>query len=246
LKIKRIIVSEVKPFEISKHAVLEAYKRVKANKGAEGIDEQTIVDFEANLKDNLYKIWNRMSSGTYFPPAVRMVEIPKADGKKRVLGIPTVGDRVAQTVVKMYLEPFVDPCFHPNSYGYRPNKSATDAVGTARKRCWAYDWIIDIDIKGFFDNMDHELVMRAVMKHTESKWIIMYIERWLKAPAMQEDGTTIQRTKGSPQGGVISPLIANIFMHHVFDEWMKSNHSVNLFERYADDSATRMPLGNAA
>lgn len=227
--------SEVKPFEISKYAVLEAYKRVKTNKGAEGIDAQTIADFEENLKDNLYKIWNRMSSGTYFPPAVRTVEIPKGDGKKRMLGIPTVGDRVAQTVVKMYLEPSVDPCFHPDSYGYRANKSATDAVGAARRRCWEYNWIIDIDIKGFFDNMDHELVMRAVKKHTESKWITMYIERWLKASAMLEDGTIIQRTRGSPQGGVISPLIANIFMHHVFDEWMKENHSENPFERYADD-----------
>lgn len=227
--------SEVKSFEISKYVVLEAYKRVKANKGAEGIDKQSIADFEKNLKDNLYKIWNRMSSGTYFPPPVRTVEIPKADGKKRTLGIPTVGDRIAQTVVKMYLEPFVDPCFHPDSYGYRPNKSATDAVGAARRRCWDYNWIIDIDIKGFFDNMDHELVMRAVKKHTESKWIIMYIERWLKAPAQLENGTIIQRTVGSPQGGVISPLIANIFMHHAFDEWMKEKHPENPFERYADD-----------
>jgi RNA-directed DNA polymerase len=227
--------SDVKPFEISKYAVLEAFKRVKANKGAEGIDKQSIAEFEENLKDNLYKIWNRMSSGTYFPPPVRTVEIPKADGKKRTLGIPTVGDRIAQTVVKMYLEPYVDPCFHPDSYGYRPKKSAIDAVGTARERCWKYDWIIDLDIKGFFDNMDHELVLRALRKHTESKWIIMYIERWLKAPAKLADGTIIERTIGSPQGGVISPLIANIFMHHAFDEWMKEMHPGNPFERYADD-----------
>ncbi len=227
--------SKAKPFEISKFAVLEAYKRVKANKGAEGVDEQTIMEFERNLKDNLYKIWNRMSSGTYFPPPVRTVEIPKADGKKRILGIPTVSDRIAQTVVKMYLEPYVDPCFHPDSYGYRPKKSAIDAVGVARKRCWKDDWVIDLDIKGFFDNMDHELVIKALKKHTDSKWIIMYIERWLKAPAMLEDGTIIQRTIGSPQGGVISPLIANIFMHHAFDEWMKTIHPENPFERYADD-----------
>lgn len=227
--------SEVKPFEISKFAVFDAYKRVKANKGAEGIDRQTIAEFEENLKDNLYKIWNRMSSGTYFPPPVRTVEIPKADGKKRILGIPTVGDRIAQTVVKMYLEPYVDPCFHPDSYGYRPNKSAVDAVGTARKRCWKYDWIIDLDIKGFFDNMDHELVLRALRKHTDRKWIIMYIDRWLKAPAKLDNGTIIPRTIGSPQGGVISPLIANIFMHHVFDVWMKENQPENPFERYADD-----------
>ncbi len=227
--------SEVKPFEISKFAVVDAYKQVKANKGAEGIDKQTIEGFEENLKNNLYKIWNRMSSGTYFPPPVRTVEIPKADGKKRTLGIPTVSDRIAQTVVKMYLEPFVDPCFHPDSYGYRPNKSAVDAVGKARERCWKYDWILDLDIKGFFDNMDHELVMKALGKHTDSKWIIMYIERWLKAPAQLDDGTIIQRTVGSPQGGVISPLIANIFMHHVFDIWMRENYPLNPFERYADD-----------
>ncbi len=227
--------SEAKPFYISKYAVLEAYKRVKANKGAEGVDEQTIEEFEENLKDNLYKIWNRMSSGTYFPPPVRTVEIPKANGKKRTLGIPTVSDRIAQTVVKMYLEPYVDPCFHPDSYGYRPRKSAVDAVESARKRCWNYNWVIDIDIKGFFDNMDHDLVLEALRKHTDSKWIIMYIERWLKAPAKLEDGSIIQRTVGSPQGGVISPLIANIFMHHVFDMWMKDNHPKNPFERYADD-----------
>lgn len=227
--------SEAKPFYISKFAVFEAYKRVKANKGAEGVDEQTIKEFEENLKDNLYKIWNRMSSGTYFPPPVRTVEIPKANGKKRTLGIPTVSDRIAQTVVKMHLEPYVDPCFHPDSYGYRPRKSAVDAVGSARERCWNYDWVIDIDIKGFFDNMNHELVLEALRKHTDSKWIIMYIERWLKAPAKLEDGSVIQRTVGSPQGGVISPLIANIFMHHVFDMWMKDNYPENPFERYADD-----------
>lgn len=227
--------SEVKPFEISKFAVLEAYKRVKANQGAEGIDKQTIAEFEVDLKDNLYKIWNRMSSGTYFPPPVRTVEIPKADGKKRTLGIPTVGDRIAQTVVKMYLEPYVDPCFHPDSYGYRPNKSAIEAVGKARERCWKYDWVIDLDIKGFFDNMDHELVLEALKKHTSSKWIIMYIERWLKAPAKKDDGIIVQRNVGSPQGGVISPLIANIFMHHAFDVWMKTTHQMNPFERYADD-----------
>jgi RNA-directed DNA polymerase len=227
--------SKAKPFEISKYAVLEAFKRVKANKGSEGIDEVTIEEFEENLKDNLYKIWNRMSSGTYFPPPVRMVEIPKADGKKRKLGIPTVGDRIAQMVVKLYLEPMVDLYFHPDSYGYRPNKSALDAVTTARKRCWEYDWIIDLDIKGFFDNMDHELVMRAVKRHTDSKWMLMYIERWLKAPVQSKEGELIPRTIGTPQGGVISPLLANLFLHYAFDEWMRINHASNPFARYADD-----------
>lgn len=227
--------SEAKSFEISKHVVLEAYRRVKANKGSAGIDGISIKEFEIKLEDNLYKIWNRMSSGTYFPPPVRMVEIPKADGKMRQLGIPTVGDRIAQMVVKMHLEPEMDKQFHPNSYGYRPNKSAKDAVRTARKKCWEYNWVVDLDIKGFFDNMDHDLVMKALKRHTNCKWILMYVERWLKAPAMLEDGTIIQRTKGTPQGGVISPLLANLFMHYAFDEWMRINHPANPFERYADD-----------
>ena len=168
--------SSVKSFEITKHTVWEAYNRVKANGGASGVDGQTIAMFEENLKDNLYKLWNRMSSGSYFPPAVRYVEIPKSDGKTRKLGIPTVSDRIAQMVVKMQLEPMVEPHFHPDSYGYRPGKSAHDAIGMTRQRCWRYNWCVDLDIKGFFDNLDHELVMRAVSKHTESKWILLYHE----------------------------------------------------------------------
>ncbi len=172
-----------KPFEISKHIVLEAYKRVKANKGAPGVDGIDFNNFEKDLKNNLYKIWNRMSSGTYFPPAVRIVEIPKGTGGTRKLGVPTISDRVAQMIAKIYFEPLVEPYFHQDSYGYRPNKSALDAVGKARQRCWQYDWVIDLDIKGFFDNLNHDLVMRAVCKHTDSKWLLLYIERWLKAPA---------------------------------------------------------------
>lgn len=227
--------SQAKAFDISKFVVLKAYEYVKANKGSEGVDDITIEEFGKDLKDNLYKIWNRMSSGTYFPPPVRTVEIPKADGKKRKLGIPTVGDRIAQMVVKMYLEPEMDKQFHVNSYGYRPNKSAQDAIGIARKKCWEYDWVIDLDIKGFFDNMDHELVIKALKLHTDCKWILMYVERWLKAPSMMSDGSITERTKGTPQGGVISPLLANLFMHYAFDEWMNRNHSSNPFERYADD-----------
>lgn len=227
--------NKVKPFDISKEIVVEAYKRVKANKGSEGIDDVTMEEFEKNLKDNLYKIWNRMSSGTYFPPPVKTVEIPKSDGKMRKLGIPTIGDRIAQMIVKIYLEPSIEPHFHNDSYGYRPNKSAIDAVSTARTRCWKFDWVIDLDIKGFFDNMDHELVMKAIRKHTDSKWILMYIERWLKAPAQSKSGELIPRTKGTPQGGVISPLIANLFMHYAFDKWMEKNNPDNPFERYADD-----------
>jgi len=227
--------NEVKSYCISKHTFVEAYKCVKANRGAAGVDNQSIKEFEENLKDNLYKIWNRMSSGSYFPPAVKTVEIPKADGKKRKLGIPTVGDRIAQMVVKTHLEPLIEPYFHPDSYGYRPGKSAIQALGVARKRSWEYDWVIDMDIQGFFDNIDHELMMKAVRKHTQEPWILLYVQRWLEAPAQEPDGSRTKRTKGTPQGGVISPLLANLFLHYTFDEWMKRNYPGNPFERYADD-----------
>jgi reverse transcriptase-like protein len=197
--------SQAKPFSISKQVVVKAYQRVKANGGAAGVDAQGIEAFERDLKDNLYKIWNRMSSGTYFPPPVRSVGIPKKDGGERRLGIPTVADRVAQTVVKMYLEPAVEPYFHPNSYGYRPRKSAADALAMARQRCWRYDWAIDLDIRGFFDNLDHALVMRAVGRYTQCRWILLYVQRWLEAPMQLEDGTLVPRTKGTPQGGVVTP-----------------------------------------
>jgi RNA-directed DNA polymerase len=227
---------EAKTYNISKQVVWEAYQHVKANKGAAGVDNQEIEDFEKDLKTNLYKIWNRMSSGSYFPPPVRVVEIPKSNGGKRALGIPTVGDRIAQQVVKMYLEPEIEPHFHADSYGYRPKKSAIDAIGKARERCWRYDWILDMDIKGFFDNIDHALLMKAVRKHTSSKWILLYVERWLKAPAQKEDGTIVARTCGTPQGGVVSPLLANLFLHYAFDEWMRRNFPGIPFERYADDA----------
>ncbi|MCA1617021.1 MAG: group II intron reverse transcriptase/maturase [Acidobacteria bacterium] len=226
---------KTKPYSISKKVVWEAYLRVKANDGAAGIDDQSIADFERDLKNNLYKIWNRMSSGTYFPPPVRTVSIPKSDGGERKLGIPTVGDRVAQMVVKLYLEPEVEPHFHPDSYGYRPAKSALEAVTTARQRCWRYDWCIDLDIKGFFDNLDHSLIMRAVKKHTNVAWVLLYIERWLKAPIQREEGALEERDRGTPQGSVVSPLLANTFMHHAFDEWMRKEFPHVPFERYADD-----------
>lgn len=226
---------KTKSYSISKHVVLDAFKRVKANRGSAGVDGETIEEFEISLKSNLYKLWNRMSSGSYFPPPVRVVEIPKDNGGKRPLGIPTVADRIAQMVVKLYLEPEIEPWFHPDSYGYRPGKSATEAVGVAKQRCWHHDWVVDLDIKGFFDNLDHELVMRAVRKHTDNKWILLYVERWLKAPAQLEDGTNVSRHKGTPQGGVISPLLANLFLHYAFDEWMKRNNPIIPFERYADD-----------
>ena len=225
-----------KPFDIPKRLVWEAYKRVRANKGAPGVDDETIEAFEQDLRGNLYRLWNRLSSGVYFPPPVRSVAIPKKDGGRRILGIPTVSDRVAQTVVKMCLEPEVEPKFHPDSYGYRPGKSALDAVATTRRRCWRYDWVVDLDVRGFFDNLDHELVMRAVGKYTQCRWVLLYVKRWLEAPLQMEDGTLAARTKGTPQGGVISPLLANIFLHLAFDDWMRKTHPDVPFERYADDA----------
>jgi len=228
-------VDKTKPYEISKYVVWEAYERVKANKGAAGIDDETIAAFEENLKDNLYKIWNRMSSGSYFPPPVKVVEIPKKNGGIRILGVPTVADRIAQMVAKLYFEPAVEPYFLPDSYGYRPGKSAIDAVAVTRERCWRHNWLIEFDIKGLFDNIDHELLMRAVRKHTDCKWLLLYIERWLKAPFQMEDGRMIERSTGTPQGGVISPVLANLFLHYAFDMWMKRNHPQNPWARYADD-----------
>lgn len=225
-----------KPYDISKEAVYEAYKRVKANRGSAGIDNVSIEKFEQNLKGNLYKIWNRMSSGSYFPQPVKLVEIPKKSGGKRGLGIPTVSDRVAQMTARMYLEPKVEPFFHKDSYGYRPNKSAIEAIGQARQRCWKYDYVIEFDIKGLFDNIDHELLMKAVRKHVNEQWLIMYIKRWLKAPFINENGEQIERTSGTPQGGVISPVLANLFMHYAFDKWMETNSPNTPFERYADDA----------
>jgi len=227
---------KAKPFDISKKVVLEAWKQVKANKGSAGIDDQTIEDFEKNLKDNLYKIWNRMSSGSYFPPAVKTVEIPKKGGGQRALGIPTVSDRIAQTVVKIYFEPEVEPFFHNDSYGYRPNKSAKEALGVARQRCWSYDWLVDMDIRKCFDTISHDLLMRAVQKHTQCKWILLYIQRWLKSPIQRPDGTVIHRERGVPQGGSLSPILANLFLHYAFDQWMVRNYPTMPFERYADDA----------
>jgi group II intron reverse transcriptase/maturase len=226
---------KAKPFNISKGEVWEAYKRVKGNRGAAGVDNQSIDAFDKDLEDNLYKIWNRMSSGSYFPPPIRRVEIPKDNGGKRPLGIPTVSDRIAQMVVKRYLEPRLEPHFHVDSYGYRPGKSAIEAVGEARRRCWRYNWVLDLDIKGFFDNIDHELLMRAIRKHTGCKWVKLYIQRWLEAPVQLQDGSLKGRTKGTPQGSVISPLLANLFLHYAFDKWMQRNCASIPFERYADD-----------
>jgi group II intron reverse transcriptase/maturase len=224
-----------KPFSIDKRLVYEAYKAVKSNRGAAGVDDQTIEQFDADLSGNLYRIWNRMSSGSYFPPPVRAVSIPKKSGGERILGVPTVADRVAQMVVKLVIEAILDPIFLADSYGYRPNKSALDAVGVTRERCWKYDWVLEFDIKGLFDNIDHELLLRAVRKHITCKWALLYIERWLRAPMVLEDGTTKERSCGTPQGGVVSPILANLFMHYAFDVWMTRTHPELPWCRYADD-----------
>jgi len=227
--------NKAKPFAISKREVWEAFKKVKANQGAAGVDGQSIEAFEAKLVENLYKLWNRLSSGSYLPPPVRRVDIPKASGGTRPLGIPTVADRVAQEVVRRYLEPLLEPRFHADSYGYRPGRSAIDAIRTARQRCWRADWVVDLDIQRFFDSIDHELLLKALRKHTDCRWVLLYIERWLKAPLQLEDGRLEPRTAGTPQGGVISPLLANLFLHYVFDRWMVKTHPHTMFERYADD-----------
>lgn len=227
---------ESKQYNISKKVVLEAYKKVKFNRGSAGVDGVDFEKFEENLKDNLYKIWNRMSSGSYFPSPVLAVEIPKKNGGTRILGIPTISDRIAQMIARMYLEPKVEPIFHKDSYGYRVNKSAIDAVGKVRERCWRYDYVIEFDIKGLFDNIDHELLMKAVELHTEEKWMKLYIRRWLTAPFVTKKGRVIERNSGTPQGGVISPVLANIFLHYVFDIWMERNYPMAPFARYADDA----------
>ncbi|MFE4337510.1 group II intron reverse transcriptase/maturase [Streptomyces sp. NPDC056831] len=225
-----------KSFEISKHLVFEAYLRVKANKGAAGVDGESIEQFEADLKGNLYKLWNRMSSGCYFPPPVKMVEIDKPGGRGvRVLGVPTVADRITQTVVAMVLEPLVEPVFHPDSYGYRPRRSALDAIAACRERCWKTDWVIDMDIRGFFDNLDHDLVLKAVGHHTDQRWVLLYVERWLKAPLQRRDGSLQARDRGSPQGSAVSPVLSNLFMHYAFDTWMAREYPGVRFERYCDD-----------
>jgi RNA-directed DNA polymerase len=224
-----------KPFSIDKKLVYEAYKVVKANAGAAGVDGQTIAQFDADLRGNLYKLWNRMSSGSYFPLPVRAVAIPKKSGGQRLLGVPTVADRVAQMVVKRVIEADLEAVFLADSYGYRPGKSALDAVGVTRQRCWEHDWVLEFDIKGLFDNIDHTLLLRAVRKHVTCPWAVLYIERWLTAPMIMEDGARVERTRGTPQGGVVSPVLANLFLHYAFDLWMTRIHPELPWCRYADD-----------
>ena len=228
--------SQVKPFDIPKQMVWEAYQRVKANKGAAGVDGQSVEQFEQDLRNNLYRLWNRMSSGSYFPPPVKAVEIPKASGGVRILGIPTVADRIAQTVVAMFLERLVEPVFHPDSYGYRPGRSALDAVAVCRERCWRNDWIIDLDVRAFFDSVDHSLMLKAVERHTDARWVLLYVTRWLKAPMRKQDGTLVARDRGTPQGSAVSPVLANLYLHYAFDMWLAREHPGVAFERYCDDA----------
>jgi len=228
--------TSTKPYFIAKRAVWEAYQQVKANRGAAGIDDETITMFEQDLSKNLYKLWNRMSSGSYFPPPVKQVEIPKTSGGTRKLGIPTVSDRIAQTVVKLLIEPILDPMFHPDSYGYRPGRSAKQAIAVTRKRCWQYDWVVEFDIKAAFDQIDHGLLLKAVRTHIREGWILLYLERWLAAPFETAKGEQRPRERGTPQGGVVSPILMNLFMHYAFDAWMKRNNPQCPFARYADDA----------
>ncbi len=220
---------------ISKRMVWEAFKSVKASRGGAGIDRITLQKYEETLSDNLYKLWNRMASGSYFPPPVKEVIIPKRTGGHRKLGIPTVSDRIAQAVVKMYMEPKLEQLFHPNSFGYRRGRSAHDALSQTRTNCWRYDWVIDLDIKGFFDHLDHELLVKALKKHFTEKWVLIYVERWLKAEVVDSSGQLKTRSIGTPQGGVISPSLANLFLHYALDVWLERNFPGLPFERYADD-----------
>jgi RNA-directed DNA polymerase len=226
----------VKSFDISKRLVFEAWERVRANTGAPGVDTVSTAEFASLERANLYKLWNRMSSGSYFPGPVRAVEIPKDQGRGvRLLGVPNVADRVAQTAAAMLLEEKLEPIFHPESYGYRPGRSAHDALAVARKRCWKQDWALDLDVRAFFDSVPHDLLLKAVAHHTDERWVLLYIERWLTAPMQMPDGTLAPREKGTPQGSPISPLLANLFMHYAFDSWMDREHPGCPFERYADD-----------
>jgi RNA-directed DNA polymerase len=227
---------KVKSFEIPKRLVYEAWEKVRANNGAPGVDAVSIAGFAGEERNNLYKLWNRMASGSYFPGPVRAVEIPKDHGAGvRTLGVPNTEDRIAQTAAAMLLEEKLEPIFHPDSYGYRPGRSAHDALAVTRKRCWKQDWILDLDVRAFFDSVPHDLLLKAVAHHTDERWVLLYIERWLKAPMQMPDGTLIPREKGTPQGSPISPLLANLFMHYAFDRWMDREFPGCPFERYADD-----------
>lgn len=233
---RRMFEEKAKPLPISREQVLEAFKKVKSNKGSAGIDKVSLQEFEGRLPDNLYKLWNRLASGSYFPPAVKEKEIKKDNGKVRKLGIPTVADRIAQQVIKDYIEPRLEKGFHESSFGYRPLKSAHQALTCVRENVRKYAWVIDLDITAFFDNVDHEKMMLALDKHVEGRWIKMYVKRWLTAPIATLNGELkAKEGKGTPQGGVISPLLANLYLHYTFDKWTELKFPGLAFVRYADD-----------
>jgi len=229
-------VSKTKPFDVSKQAVWQAYQKVKDNEGAAGVDGQSLAEFEQDRNNLLYKLWNRLSSGSYFPPPVKLVEIDKKDGGIRPLGIPTVVDRIAQTVVAQELGKVVEPIFDNDSYGYRPGRSAHDALAVCRQRCWRYDWVVDLDVKAFFDSVDHQMMLQAVAHHTDQRWVLLYVQRWLQAPLQQQDCSLVERDRGTPQGSAISPVLANLFLHYTLDVWMRRTFPMVPFERYADDA----------
>lgn len=227
---------KAKPFMISKYLIFAAYRRVSSNKGSSGVDGISLEMYNEDLENHLYKLWNQMSSGSYMPPAVKLIEIPKKNGGKRPLGIPTISDRIAQTVVKTYLDQAVEKIFHEDSYGYRPGKTAHDALAKAKVRCWDFNWVVDLDIKSFFDTIPHDLLMKAVVRHCDRRWMLLYIERWLKAPLQKENGEIVERTKGVPQGSVIGPVLSNLYLHYCMDEWLTRRYPRCKFERYADDA----------
>jgi RNA-directed DNA polymerase len=235
-----------KQFKIDRWGIYHAWEAVKRNRGSSGVDRVELSDYERNLKGNLYKLWNRMSSGSYMPQSVRLVEIPKPGGGIRPLGIPTVEDRIAQMLVVRMIEPKIDKVFHTDSYGYRPQRSAHDAIGKARERCWKYDWVLDMDISKFFDTIDHTLLMKAVSLHVQEKWILLYIRRWLTVPYKGTDGKVTERTCGVPQGSVIGSLLANLYLHYSFDKWMERHYPHIPFERYANDTVCHCRNENEA
>lgn len=244
---RKIFEEKARPIPITGKMVETAFKKVKANRGCAGVDKVSLLQFEEKLSDNLYKIWNRLSSGSYFPPAVKEHGIKKDNGKVRKLGIPTVGDRVAQQVLTDYLEPRLEDIFHKSSFGYRPLKSAHQALKCVKENVRKFAWVVDLDITAFFDHVSHEKMMLALDRHVDEKWVKMYVSRWLESPVLSQDGELLPKDgTGTPQGGVISPLLANLYLHYSFDRWMELTFPHLPFVRYADDMVIHCQTENQA